>query len=280
MNTCTQPATPGPCSPPDSSGPSSPLGLWPAGSGLRLPPGRRPTLAAAGCASPATQRQVAAATRVAVARYALERDGLAVHVALGQIAGDRVLTDALAAGKLVAARSEAVRQVVHGHHHVTAIRVRRGSRVLVETDAYPFDVAGAQAPLRDRRGAVVGTLDVTIQDVIGFIRLVHEYRATQVVVRGAHGEAKSSIAAALAVHLPAAGCAAVGRPHLCGALVRRGRLHRRAPDDLDPHHGVGRTTQPSHSRRLPAAQPPLLPSRTCRTDSPPPSAVCSRVCSC
>ncbi len=178
-------------------------------SALSAASGPRSALAAAGCARPATQRQVVAATRVAVARYALERDGLAVHVALGQIAADRVLTDALAAGKLVAARTEAVRQVVHGHHHVTAIRVRRGSRVLLETDSYPFDVAGAEAPLRDRRGAVVGTLDVTIQDVIGFIRLVHEYRATQVVVRGAHGEAKSSIAAALAVHLPAAGCAAV-----------------------------------------------------------------------
>ncbi len=171
--------------------------------------GSRSAASAAGCASPVAQRQVAAATRVAVARYALERDGLAVHVALGQIAADRVLTDALRAGNLPAARAEAIRQVVHGRKHVTAIRVVRGSRVLVETGAYPFDVAGAQAPLHDRHGAVLGTLQVTIQDVIGFIRLVHTYGASQVVVRGSRGEAKTSLPAALAVRLPATGCATV-----------------------------------------------------------------------
>ena len=53
---------------------------------------------------------------------------------------------------------------------------------------------------------------MTIQDVIGFIRLVHKFTGATVVVRGAAGEAKSSLTAALGVRLPASGCvAAAGR---------------------------------------------------------------------
>jgi len=163
-----------------------------------------PASAATSCTSAGVEQGV----RFARARYALERDGVAVQFALGQIAADRALSDALRAGDLAAARAEAVRQV-KGHQHVTGIRVVRGSRVLVETNVYPFDVAGAHAPLRDRHGVVVGTLEVTIQDVIGYIRLVHKLGASQVVVRGSRGEAKSSLPAALGVHLPATGCPTV-----------------------------------------------------------------------
>ena len=190
--------------------------------GLVAAPGSQ-ALAATGCASVAAQQRAAAASRAARARYALERDGLAVHVALRQIAADRVLTDALRSGNLAAARAESNRQVVHGRKHVTAIRVVRGNRVLVETGAYPFDVAGAQAPLLDRHGAVLGTLQVTIQDVIGFIRLVHKYGSSQVVVRGSRGEARTSLPAALAVRLPASGCATVaGRAYAVGSFGELG----------------------------------------------------------
>jgi hypothetical protein len=155
------------------------------------------------------QQGLRTAVSFARARYALESDGLAVHVALGRIAGDRVLDDALRAGKLAAASREATHQVV-GHQHISAIRVVRGGRVLVATDTYPFDVAGARETLRGRDGAVIGTLEVTIQDVIGFIRLVHKLGRSQVVVRGSAGEAKGSLAAAVNARLPAAGCARVG----------------------------------------------------------------------
>ncbi len=167
-----------------------------------------PATAATSCSSAGAQRRVAAATRSARARYGLERYGVAVHVALRQVAADRVLTDALRAGNLAAARTEAVR-LVRGHQHVSAIRVFSGRRVLIDTNVYPFDVAGAQAPLRDRHGFALGTLQVTIQDVVGFIRLVHKYGGSQVVVRGSLGEAKSSLPAALAARLPASGCATV-----------------------------------------------------------------------
>jgi hypothetical protein len=168
-----------------------------------------PASAATSCTSAGAQRQVAAAVRAARARYGLERYGVAVHAALGTVAADRVLTDALRAGNLGAARGEAVR-LVRGHQHISAIRVVRGRRLLVDTNVYPFDVAGAQATLRDRRGFLLGTLHVSIQDVLGFVRLVHKYGGSQVVVRGSQGEAKSSLPAALAARLPASGCAAVG----------------------------------------------------------------------
>jgi hypothetical protein len=173
-----------------------------------------PAVAANSCTSVTGQRRVAAAVGTARSRYALERTGLAVHSALRLIAADRILTDALRAGNLAAARTEATRQVVDGHQHITAIRVTRGSRVLVQSTAYPFDVAGAQALLRDRRGVVLGTLQVTIQDVIGFIRLVHKFTASEVVVRGSQGEAKTTLPVLLAARLPAAGCVtAAGRTY-------------------------------------------------------------------
>jgi hypothetical protein len=167
-----------------------------------------PAVAANSCTSAGAQRRVTAAAHSARVRYGLERYGVAVHVALRSVAADRILTDALRAGNLAAARAEAVHLVL-GHRHVSAIRVIRGSRVLIDTNVYPFDVAGAQAPLRDRHGVVVGTLHVTIQDVIGFIRLVHKYGGSQLVVRGSRGEAKSSLPAALSANLPATGCATV-----------------------------------------------------------------------
>jgi hypothetical protein len=158
------------------------------------------------------------AVRFARARYGLERYGVAVHAALGTVAADRVLTDAVRAGNLTAARAEAVR-LVRGHQHISAIRLVRGGRPLIDTNVYPFDVAGAQATLRDRRGAVLGTLHVTIQDVVGFIRLVHKYGGSQVVVRGARGEAKTSLPAALAARLPASGCATLaGRTYAVGSF--------------------------------------------------------------
>lgn len=157
-----------------------------------------------GSCGPAAAR-VAPDAAFAHRRYRLEADGDAVHAALGLVIADPSLTRALRAGDLAVARAAALRLVL-GHRHVTAIRVRRGNRVLVETRRYPFDVAGARADVPG-----LGTVEVTIQDVIGFIRLVHKFTGADVVVRAGGGEARSSTAAELAVGLPASGCATVGR---------------------------------------------------------------------
>jgi hypothetical protein len=176
-------------------------------------------VAAGGCGSAVGQRRVAAALATARARYSREATGVAAHTALRKVAADRVLADDVGAGRLGAATSEALR-LVSGHQHITAIRVVSGSRVLVDTKRYLFDVAGPQTALRDRRGAVVGTLEVTIQDVIGFIRLVHKYTGAVVVVRGAAGEVKSSLTAARGAVLPSAGCVTVaGRSYAVRSFV-------------------------------------------------------------
>jgi hypothetical protein len=170
----------------------------PAGAAVAATTTRR-----SGCAQAA--QRVAASSDFARGRYRLESRGAAARAAAARVAGDRVLVDALAGGDLRAADAEALR-LVAAPGHVTSIRVRRGGRVLVATQRYPFDVAGARATLRDH----LGTVDVTIQDVIGFIRLVRKFTGSDVVVRGSRGQARSSLAAALETPLPATGCMAIG----------------------------------------------------------------------
>lgn len=160
--------------------------------------------AAPRCAQTAPQH-VAAAAAFARGRYRLEAAGAAVRAALARVVGDRVLVAALAAGHLRAAGAEALR-LVAAPGHITAISVRRGRRLLVDTQRYPFDVAGASATL----GGHLGTVAVTVQDVIGFMRLVHEFTGSDVVAREAGGPARSTLAGALGVNLPTGGCVAIG----------------------------------------------------------------------
>ncbi len=177
-------------------------------AGVLAAPAGAPAAAGAGCASASAQRKASAAATVARGRYQLEASGAAVHAALARVAADRALSGAVAAGHPAAANAAALREV-RGHHHITAIRVLQGGRVVAATERYPFDVAGASAPLRDRRNVTVGTVEVTIQDVIGFIRLVHKFTGAAVVVRGAAGEAKSSLVTGAPAGLPASGCATI-----------------------------------------------------------------------
>ncbi len=187
-----------------------------------MAPSASTAAASGGCAAAATQRSVGAAVATAKARYALEATGVAAHVALARAAADRALGDAVGAGDTAAAAAEASR-LLAGHMHITAIRVVRAGRVVVGTQRYPFDVAGPRTALRNRHGAVVGTLELTIQDVIGFIRLVHKYTGAAVVVRGAAGEAKSSLAAARTTALPTSGCATIaGRSYAVRSFAEVG----------------------------------------------------------
>jgi hypothetical protein len=153
-----------------------------------------------GACAAATPR-VRAAAAFARGRYHLESRGAAVRAATAAVAADRRLAAAVGSGDLPAADSAALR-LLAGRMHVTAIRVRRAGRLLLETHRYPFDVAGATAALGK------ATVDVTIQDVIGFIRLVRKFTGSDVVVRGT--SARATLPAGLATPLPAAGCATVG----------------------------------------------------------------------
>ncbi len=178
---------------------------------LLAPGGAAPTRALANAASRAcpasAESRVSQAVRAAKARYLNEAQGAVVHADLRQIAHDQALLEALGRGRLGAALAAANRQLVR---HVVQIRVLQGSRVLVDANPTSFDVRGSITELRSPSGRRLGQLQVTLQDVIGFIKLVHKLNAADVVVRGAGGQERTSLPAAAGASLPQSGCTQIG----------------------------------------------------------------------
>ena len=132
---------------------------------------------------------------------------MVIHADLRQIARDSILLGDLRAGNLNSALAEANRQLVR---HVVRIRVWRGRRVLVDVNSTSFDVAGSGMELRASNGGGLGRLQITVQDVIGFIKLIHKLNAADVVVRGARGHVRTSLPGAARLSLPRSGCTQIG----------------------------------------------------------------------
>lgn len=168
-----------------------------ASPGVAVPGARCPGFAAA--------RALARAERGARYRYDLERVGLAVHVEFRRIEHDRALTSELAHDDLAAARARAGALLVN---HVVRIRIGRGARVIVDANAGSFAVGGSVHQLRFAH-RTLGQLEVTVQDVTGYVKLVREYERADVVVRGSSGRQRTSLARAPS-RLPASGCAWIG----------------------------------------------------------------------
>jgi hypothetical protein len=159
------------------------------------------------CPTPAAASRASKAFNAARRRYVTESRGAVIHADLRQIAHDGILLKALSAGNLASALAEANRQLVR---HVVRIRVLRGSRLLVDANSTSFDVGGSGVELRAPNGRRLGRLQITIQDVIGFIKLVHKLNAADVVVRGARGQVRASLPAAVKLSLPRSGCTRIG----------------------------------------------------------------------
>lgn len=176
---------------------------------LSSTPAPQRALAAAvhGCPTPAAASRADKALSAAKRRYLNEAQGAVIHADLRQIASDPILIGALSAGNLNAALAEANRQLVR---HVVQIRVLRGSRVLVDANPTSFDVRGSRLELHARNGRSLGHLQITVQDVIGFIKLIHKLNAADVVVRGTGGQVRTSLPAAAALSLPRSGCTQIG----------------------------------------------------------------------
>jgi hypothetical protein len=151
-----------------------------------------------------------ASVKIAKATYRAETRGRKLFQQLARIAGDGTLLDALARNDLAAARAEASAQLFgQANHlaHVTRISVVRGSRTLVNATINSdgvFVVAPASRMLH-ARGRLVGTLLVSLQDVTGFVKLVHRRTGAEVVVRGGSGHARMSLPAARYARLPTSG---------------------------------------------------------------------------
>ncbi len=186
------------------------LGVWRAtsseGESDRLADGNG-TASAAGCSSARATARSRAALLAAERRFLLEADGPTTHRDLREVASDPMLLQALAANDLAGALQAANHQLVR---HVVRIRVLRGSHVLVDANPTSFDVAGVEMPLGGG-GALRGErVKVTLQDVIGFNKLVHRLIHAEAVVRGSGGQMRTTLPAAARVRLPSRGCVRLG----------------------------------------------------------------------
>ena len=73
------------------------------------------------------------------------------------------------------------------------------------------------------RGRALGTLLVSLQDVTGFVKLVHRRTGAEVLVRGASGHVRTSLAAAASVRLPMSGRVTIaGRGYFVRSFIEIG----------------------------------------------------------
>ncbi len=146
----------------------------------------------------------------AKAIYRTEATGTKLHHQLARIARDSTLLNALSTGNLADAQAEAdaqLRSPVNHLAHVTRISVIRGPRVLVNATVNSDGVYVVAPATRELRlhGRLLGTLLVSIQDVTGFVKLVHHLTGAEVLVRGSGAHVRTSLGAAARVRLPMSG---------------------------------------------------------------------------
>jgi hypothetical protein len=173
------------------------------------------------------EARLARFVRAAQQAYNRESKGSKLGRETNRLAADAVLLGALARGDAAGVRAETKAQLLSpANHlaHVTRISVTRGARVLANATLNSdgvFVVAPAVRELR-LQGRRLGTLLVSIQDVTGFVKLVHRRTLAEVVARGASGEVRTSLPAAADAHLPPSGHATVaGRSYSVRSFAER-----------------------------------------------------------
>jgi hypothetical protein len=170
------------------------------------------TVAPAATASSPRASAIDRLTALARSRYANEVGGRGVVAKLHRVGSDPTLLRTLESGNLAAARAYVARQYpsVWYHWHVSRMRILQGSRIAVDAGV-PFVVAPAQMTLHGTGGRPLGTLQVSIQDEIGFVRLMHRNHPVDIVVRGrGASHVRTSLAAAAHAQLPASGRTTIG----------------------------------------------------------------------
>jgi hypothetical protein len=160
--------------------------------------------------SPTSHTALAANARRAQRAYNRETKGWKLRGEADRLARDPILLRAIARGDAARAQAEARAQLLSAANHVnhvTRISVTRGTRVLVNATLNSdgrFVVAPARRDL-SLHGRRIGTLLVSIQDVTGFVKLVHRRTLAEVLVRGASGQVRTSLPAAAQARLPSSG---------------------------------------------------------------------------
>jgi hypothetical protein len=168
----------------------------------------------AGAAPAQTTTAQAAATSLTTpyeARYTSEASGPAAHATLSRLAHDPGLLAAVRSGDNSRIRSYVNSRFrpVWYHWHVSRMRITRGNTTVIETGV-PFVVNGPTTTLRDAHGHAIAQLQISIQDVIGFVRLNERHGNVVTVVRGrGSADVRTSLPAALEVKLPSSGTVTV-----------------------------------------------------------------------
>lgn len=174
-----------------------------------------------------TTAQAAATSQITPyqARYTSEASGTAAHATLSRLAHDPGLLAAVRSGSSARIRSYVNSRFrpVWYHWHVSRMRIMRGSTTVIETGV-PFVVDGPTATLHDAHGHAIAQLQISIQDVIGFVRLNTRHGDANTVVRG-HGSAdvRTSLPTALKVKLPSSGTVTIaGHRYQVGSFHETG----------------------------------------------------------
>jgi hypothetical protein len=180
---------------------------------------RRTASSCQACAAEFAQIRVNAFATVAKLTYAEEVYGAPNGSAYHVISHVRGLLDGLATGDYAEARYAMHHQPIR---HAVAVRVTLDGRTLIHV-GLRFVVGGRVHALHNQAGQYLGQIEVSIQDVIGFIKLIHRLTGCEVVVQGSTGQAMSSLAAAVGVPLPAKGPVDVaGRVFTVASFTERG----------------------------------------------------------
>jgi hypothetical protein len=153
------------------------------------PPSLAPVGAAAATVAPATSLPCGSAAPETRARvvglvgtriYANELSSSEVFGDKSQVERFSPLLDAVARGDRTAVR-EAVTSLVFSHTHVVRLRVRRGGEVLADVGG-PDILAPVNGSLR-RGGRTVGHYTLSVQDDLGYVKLVTRFTGVPLVLR-------------------------------------------------------------------------------------------------
>jgi hypothetical protein len=186
--------------------------LLAAGCGAQAPHGSTTTMspAAATLATGATAATASASgpdrmTRTAIRRYAIESHGLSAQIHMRMVDHDPQLLQALRTGDLASLRAAVRRLQATPHAHISRLRVVRNGRILADAGV-PFVIAPLQHTVRDAQGRALGTIQISMQDEIGFVRYMHRVYGANVILRGrGRSHLRTSMYSAAFVHLPASG---------------------------------------------------------------------------
>jgi hypothetical protein len=182
-------------------------------------------LAAAGCGQAVATTQPGvqpAATAVAPidrmtatarALYTDQVSGAHSLSVLHRLGADPNLLRLLASGNDASLRAYVAQQYPRTwyHWHVSRMRISRGSHVVSEVGVR-FVMPASQMTLHGAGGKALGTLQVSMQDEIGFVRLMHRRYGVEVVIRGRGSKhLRASMRSAGLAKLPASGNVVLGR---------------------------------------------------------------------